>query len=89
MDFFGIGFLELLLILVILVVVVGPEKVPELARRMGKAVRTFRGATTQLTQEIEREVRDTKEGLKPDLGLEQDPGGEKRTPSGVDSKDSG
>ncbi len=57
MDFLGIGPLELLLILVILIVVLGPEKIPDIARRLGKAVRAFRAATSSLTQEIEREMR--------------------------------
>lgn len=57
MDFLGIGPLELLLILAILMVVLGPEKMPDIARRLGRAVRAFRGATASLTQEIEREVR--------------------------------
>lgn len=63
MDFFGIGPLELLLILVILIVVVGPEKVPDVARRLGRAVRAFRGATTQITQEIDKELRSIKEDV--------------------------
>lgn len=63
MDFFGIGPLEFLLILIILIVVVGPEKIPDLARRMGRAMRAFRGATAQLTQEIEREVNAVKKDV--------------------------
>ena len=57
MDFLGIGPLELLLILIILLVVVGPEKLPDFARRLGHAVRAFRGATSNLTRELERELR--------------------------------
>jgi len=67
MDFFGIGPLELLLILIILIVVVGPEKVPDVARRLGRAVRAFRGATTQITQEIDKELRSIKEDVKIDI----------------------
>jgi Tat protein translocase TatB subunit len=63
MDFFGIGPLEFLLILIILIVVVGPEKIPDLARRMGRAMRAFRGATTQLTQEIEGEISAVKKDV--------------------------
>jgi len=63
MDFLGIGPLEFLLILIILIVVVGPEKIPDLARRMGRAMRAFRGATTQLTQELEREINAVKKDV--------------------------
>jgi len=62
MDFLGIGPLELLLILAILMVVLGPEKIPDIARRLGRAVRAFRGATTSLAQELEKEVRILDEG---------------------------
>ena len=78
MDFFGIGPLELLLILVIFTVVVGPEKIPDVARRLGRAVRAFRGATTQITEQIDREVRsiqedgDSSTGQKPRQGSEED-----------------
>ena len=68
MDFFGIGPLELLLILIILIVVVGPEKVPEVARRLGRAVRAFRGATDHITREIDREVRGIKEDTRTGIG---------------------
>jgi len=71
MDFFGIGPLELLLILVIFMVVVGPEKIPDLARRQGSADRAFRGATTQFTEQIDREVRSIQEGG--DSGTGQQP----------------
>ena len=63
MDFFGIGPLELLLILIILMVVVGPEKIPDIARRMGRAVRAFRGATTQITREIEKEMKSVQDSV--------------------------
>lgn len=62
MDFLGIGPLELLLIALILMVVLGPERMPNLARRLGRAVRAFRGASTDLTREIEREVRSLDKG---------------------------
>jgi len=76
MDFFGIGPLELLLILVIFMVVVGPEKVPDVARRLGRAVRAFRGATTQFTEQIDREVRSIQEGGDSDTGQKPQQGSE-------------
>ncbi len=76
MDFFGIGPLELLLILVIFMVVVGPEKLPDVARRLGRAVRAFRGATTQITEQIDREVRSIQEGGDSDTGQKPRQGSE-------------
>lgn len=50
---FGIGFSEVLLILVVLLLVVGPQKLPELARTLGKGVRAARRAGQELRDAIE------------------------------------
>jgi Tat protein translocase TatB subunit len=63
MDFFGIGPLELLLILVLFVIVVGPDKLPEVGRRLGAAMKAFRGATDQITREIDREVKSVEQNV--------------------------
>ncbi len=39
MEFLGIGYQELLLVLVLLLVVVGPERLPSMAYQIGRAVR--------------------------------------------------
>lgn len=39
MEFLGIGYQELLLVLVLLLVVVGPERLPAMAYQIGRAVR--------------------------------------------------
>lgn len=43
--FSGIGFSEILIILLITLVVVGPEKIPDVARMIGKGVREVRRAS--------------------------------------------
>ena len=48
MDILGIGPLELVLILVIVLLVFGPDKLPEIGAKMGKGVRELR----QLSREI-------------------------------------
>lgn len=60
---FGIGFSEVLLILVVLLLVVGPQKLPEIARTLGKGVRVARRAGQELRDavqldEIRRNVYD-------------------------------
>lgn len=45
---FGIGMPELLLILVLALIVIGPGKLPDLARSLGRGVREFRRATEEL-----------------------------------------
>ena len=43
----GIGFPELLIILCILVVIFGANKLPELARGLGKGIKNFKDATRE------------------------------------------
>ncbi len=50
---FGIGFSEVLLILVVVLLVVGPQKLPEIARTLGKGVRMARRASQELRDAIE------------------------------------
>jgi TatA/E family protein of Tat protein translocase len=45
---FGIGMTELLVILTIGLVVIGPKKLPELARTLGKGLAEFRRASTEM-----------------------------------------
>jgi len=43
---FGIGMPELIIILVIILIIFGAGKLPEIGGGMGKAIRNFRSATT-------------------------------------------
>ena len=57
---FDIGPGELLLILVIALLLFGPQKLPELGKSLGRAMREFKRATQELQDTIEREVEDIK-----------------------------
>lgn len=79
MDFFGIGPLELIVILLILLIVIGPAKLPEVAGAIGRGIRKFREATTELTKdfkEMAEEVKDAEKevstALDPTGGLTKD-----------------
>ncbi len=52
---FGMGFQELLLILFIALIVVGPGKLPELARALGRGLAEFRKATSDLKSTFEQD----------------------------------
>lgn len=43
---FGIGMPELIIILIIILIIFGAGKLPEIGAGMGKAIRNFKGATT-------------------------------------------
>ncbi len=44
---FGIGMTELLIIMVIVLVIFGANKLPEIGAGMGKAIKNFKKATTE------------------------------------------
>src|SRR5262245_57100161 len=49
---FGIGMTELMVIFVIGLVVLGPKRLPELARTLGKSLAEFRRASNDLRREF-------------------------------------
>jgi sec-independent protein translocase protein TatB len=55
---FGIGMPELLLILALALIVLGPKKLPELARALGKGMAEFRRATDELKDELRQMEHD-------------------------------
>jgi TatA/E family protein of Tat protein translocase len=59
--FGSIGFPELLLVFVVVLLVFGPKKLPEFAKLLGKALREFRSTVDQAKAAIQDEVY--KEGL--------------------------
>ena len=49
---FGIGIPELLVILVVALLVLGPKRLPEVAKALGKGLAEFRRATSGLSEEL-------------------------------------
>ena len=49
---FNVGPAEVLMILVVALLVLGPKKLPEAARQMGKAMAEFRRVTSGLQEEV-------------------------------------
>ena len=58
MGFLDIGWPELLLVLVVVLVVFGPGRVVEISRTLGKTVRAFRKATSSLTAQVTKEMNE-------------------------------
>ena len=50
---FGLGFSELLVIFIIALIFIGPKKLPELAKGLGKGIRQFQDAAKGLTDQLQ------------------------------------
>jgi len=68
---FNIGLPELLIIVAIALIVFGPNKLPELAKAFGRAMREFKKATEEVKESFEAETKDLEE-LKSTLTDEKD-----------------
>jgi sec-independent protein translocase protein TatA len=62
---FGIGMPELMVIAVIALLVVGPKKLPDIAKALGKGLAEFRKVTDDATETIKDTLRT--DGLKKDM----------------------
>ena len=70
MDFFGIGTGEVLLILVVALIIMGPTRVAEVGRTLGKLTRTLKKATFDLTSEVTKELESKEENHPPQPGAQ-------------------
>ena len=58
---FNIGLPELLIIVAIALIVFGPNKLPELAKAFGRAMREFKKATEEVKESFEAETKELEE----------------------------
>jgi len=54
MNIFGMGPLELFLILALALIVFGPDKLPDIARQVGRTVGEIRRVSSEVTGELQR-----------------------------------
>lgn len=87
---FGIGMPELLVILVIAIIFIGPSKLPDVARALGRGMREFRRASDELKQAIDLEAssgaRPLESGAEPEV-VEAEP--EPQSETGPESPSDG
>jgi len=55
---FGLGGQEVVIILVVVLLLFGAKKIPELARGLGKGIREFKDASSEIKREIENAGED-------------------------------
>ena len=54
---FGIGFPELLMVMALALVVIGPKRLPDIARALGRGFSEFKRATDELKTTFQEEIR--------------------------------
>lgn len=69
---FGMGMPEIILILAIALIVLGPKKLPEIAKSLGRGIAEFKKATQEFKENLQvdndlKEARDTIREVKDDL----------------------
>jgi len=62
---FNIGTPELILILVVALIILGPKRLPELAKSLGRGLREFQKAADDVKESLTRDIRE--EGENPDI----------------------
>jgi sec-independent protein translocase protein TatA len=77
---FGLGWQELIIILVIALIIFGPRKLPEIGKSLGQAISDFRNTTKKATDEAKKEIRDIETSIKDSVN---------GTDSGPDKSDAG
>jgi TatA/E family protein of Tat protein translocase len=60
-----IGFQELLVLMVLALLVFGPDKLPDLGRRLGRALREFRRASDEFRSTIETNLQISEDSILP------------------------
>ncbi|HBI47747.1 MAG TPA: twin-arginine translocase subunit TatB [Smithella sp.] len=55
---FGIGMQELIIIAIIALIIVGPKKLPDLAKSLGKGFNEFKKATEGITEDLKDALKD-------------------------------
>ena len=67
MNFFGMGGMEIMVIMIAALIIFGPGKLPEIGAQVGRAVRDFRRATNEMQREFTdstSDIRSTMDEMK-------------------------
>ncbi|MCX7831909.1 MAG: TatA/E family twin arginine-targeting protein translocase [Actinobacteria bacterium] len=60
---FGLGPQEMIFILFIALLLFGPKKLPELGRSIGKAIREFKKATSEIEKEVNIGIKEIQQAV--------------------------
>ena len=76
MNFFDMGIMEILMIVIVALVIWGPGKIPRVARTIGKTIAALKKTSQELTDQMTRELEEDEEekNLPPDLKVKSSKG---------------
>jgi sec-independent protein translocase protein TatA len=60
--FFSVGAPEIIVLLVLVLLLFGGKKIPELMRGLGRGIREFQDARKHITDELQEGMKDTDKG---------------------------
>jgi len=69
MNFGNMGFMEILLILVVVLLLFGAKRIPEIAQSMGKGIREFKKSVSDVDRAVREPERDSR--LDRDYGTDR------------------
>ena len=72
---FGIGLSEFIVIVIVALIAIGPDKLPQLARTLGKALAEFKKAGEEVKKSFKEAGKPEKEGESPESGAGNGPEG--------------
>jgi Tat protein translocase TatB subunit len=64
---FGVGFPELVLIFIVALLLFGPDKLPEIARTIGKIITDLKRTADEVKEDFEKVILDEGEEIKGDI----------------------
>lgn len=70
MNFFDMGIMEILMIVIVATIIWGPGKIPQVARTIGKTIATLRKASQELTSQITRELEEEEKKVLKDQKID-------------------
>lgn len=84
--FLDISFGEIFIIIAVIFIIFGPQKIPEIARKVGKGVREVKKASSEIQREINQEVNQYKTDLDLERIVNENDQAEKTDAKEVDGK---
>ncbi|MBU1248390.1 MAG: Sec-independent protein translocase protein TatB [Proteobacteria bacterium] len=61
---FGIGTTELVIIIIVALIVIGPQKLPQMMRTLGKGMAEFKRMSSDVTSTLDKEVKDAERSIR-------------------------